>query len=240
MVHGARWCRSSGLDKGLRWTQKGDQPIDRSFHLRASTSTVTRAAAVGVPLLSSLFSRRATGAISSSSLAHARRSPTRSRAQSARRARAPSRRRRRARGPLGALRRRRGRRRARGRGRRRILQSNFSFERPSAMAVCRGMSNPHPKYLGGHTGRTYHFRDLCAAAMRMLPAAALNRHLQLPSLPTTPLRSCATTPPPHARTGARSKRRTIRPRHRRRRWCAARWPTPRRHSDNVVHSDWSS
>ena len=238
MAHGARWYRSSGLDKGLRWTQKGDQPIDRSFHLRASTSTVTRAAAVGVPLLSSLFSRRATGAISSSSLAHARRSPTRSRAQSARRARAPSRRRRRARGPLGALRRRRGRRRARGRGRRRTLQSNFSFERPSAMAVCRGMPNPHPKYLGGHTGRTYHFRDLCAAAMRKLPTADSDRHPPPLPPPSTPLRSCATTLPPRTGTGAGSKRRTRYPR--RRRWRATRWLTPRRHSDDMVHEDWPS
>ena len=51
------WCRVVSLGSGLRWTQKGDQPIDRSSHLRASTSTVTDAAVVGAPLLSSLNER---------------------------------------------------------------------------------------------------------------------------------------------------------------------------------------
>ena len=48
--------------------------------------------------------------------------------------------------------------------------------------------------------------DLCAAAMRMLPTAASNRHLQLPSLPTTPLRAPQLRNDPAA---ARSHRKAV-------------------------------
>ena len=67
-------CRVVPLGPRQRWTQKGAQSIGRSSHLRASISTVTdrrRSARRSSPL--------STNAISSSSLALARRSPSRSR-----------------------------------------------------------------------------------------------------------------------------------------------------------------